>query len=215
MFDQGAIRHAQWLGQRRFLQADIFGNFVQNAARHPDILRECAVNLEAVTLALPANVIIVGPAQDALATIIGVGFGSDSVADLPASHVGADFGDDAGEFMAQNQRHIDLVGHLVVVHMGIAAADADIRGFYQHIIRADRRDRHFANFGRPRHIVILYDCLHRFHVLIPFNFLSIAAGRESSGNLMDTSSIVVRMCSCIQCRARSGSRSRIASKIRR
>ena len=216
VLDQRTVGHAERFGQRRLFQADIFRHLVQDAAGNFHIFGKRAVNLESIAFAFAADMIVVGATHHAFTAVVGMRLRGHPVAYLPTLYIGADFSDGSGEFVAEDQRHIHFVRNLVVVHVGIAAANPDIRCLNQYIIRADLRHRDFPYLCRAGHIVVLNNRFHHFsHYFIPLFFRCCFVSPVSSAYFSDTSSIVVAICSCIQCLAACSSRPLIASKIKR
>ncbi len=103
--DDHVVGHADGFGAGGVLEGDRVGNGVEDSLRNGDEFGEGAVDTEAVSLAFPAEAVVVGLAEDAFAAEAGMGFGGDPIAGLPVFYVRTDFFDGPREFVPEDDGH--------------------------------------------------------------------------------------------------------------
>ena len=121
---------------------------MQNATRHPHILRHRAIHAVAKTLARVVEVVETATRHRVVLGNDRGGLGDNAVAFLPAFHVLADFDDVAAEFVTKHDRIIHRPGMIRRPLVQVRAAHAHIGDLQQHVLGTDGGFLDFTDFDR-------------------------------------------------------------------
>ncbi len=129
--------------ERGQLGRDLVRNRPQVRGRHRHVLGERAVAVYADADRVRTQMLAASAAVAAMAAD-DVAFGGNAVADLVASHAGADLDNAADELMADGEAGLDraLAPLVPLVDVQVGAADGCLLHLDQHFVRAHHRQRH-------------------------------------------------------------------------